>query len=94
MYVLLSRTQAGPGRTVKQEQEEISRNHEQTFICLYSSSKSDKSETAPSAIAMKLEYFPFDLVNECELLPLSFKCLSCTYVKLHTVNLNCDFQAF
>ena len=35
LYVLLSRTQAGPGRTVKQEQEEISRNHVQTFICLY-----------------------------------------------------------
>ena len=34
MYFLLSRTQAGPGRTVKQEQEEISRNHEQTFIYL------------------------------------------------------------
>ena len=32
LYVLLSRTQAGPGRTVKQEQEEISRNHVQTFI--------------------------------------------------------------
>ena len=31
MYLLLSRTQAGPGRTVKQEQEEISRNHVQTF---------------------------------------------------------------
>ena len=30
LYVLLSRTQAGPGRTVKQE--EISRNHVQTFI--------------------------------------------------------------
>ena len=29
---MLSRTQAGPGRTVKQEQEEISRNHVQTFI--------------------------------------------------------------
>ena len=25
---MLRRTQAGPGRTVKQEQEEISRNHE------------------------------------------------------------------
>ena len=34
LFVLLSRTQAGPGRTVKQEQEEISRNHIQTFICL------------------------------------------------------------
>ena len=34
LYVLLSRTQAGPGRAVKQEQEEISRNHVQTFICL------------------------------------------------------------
>ena len=33
-FVLLSRTQAGPGRTVKQDQEEISRNHVQTFICL------------------------------------------------------------
>ncbi len=32
LYVLLSRTQAGPGRTVKQEQEDISRNHVQTFI--------------------------------------------------------------
>ena len=31
MYFKLSRTQAGPGRTVKQEQEEISRNHVQTF---------------------------------------------------------------
>ena len=31
MYFLLSRTQAGPGRTVKQEQEKISRNHVQTF---------------------------------------------------------------
>ena len=34
LYVLLSRTQAGPGRKVKQGQEEISRNHVQTFICL------------------------------------------------------------
>ena len=34
LFVLLSRTQAGPGRTVRQEQEEISRNHVQTFICL------------------------------------------------------------
>ena len=34
LHVLLHRTQAGPGRTVKQEQEEISRNHVQTFICL------------------------------------------------------------
>ena len=34
MFVLLSWTQAGPGRTVKQEQEEISRNHVQTFLCL------------------------------------------------------------
>ena len=31
MYFWLSRTQAGPGRTVKQEQEEISHNHVQTF---------------------------------------------------------------
>ena len=31
MYFLLSRTQAGPGRTVKQEQEVTSRNHVQTF---------------------------------------------------------------
>ena len=34
LYVLLSRTQAGPSRTVKQEQEEFSRNHIQTFIYL------------------------------------------------------------
>ena len=34
LYDLLSRTQAGPGRRVKQEQEEISRDHVQTFICL------------------------------------------------------------
>ena len=32
LFVLVSRTQAGPGRAVKQEQEEISRNHVQTFI--------------------------------------------------------------
>ena len=29
MQILLSRTQAGPGRTGKQEQEQISRNHVQ-----------------------------------------------------------------
>ena len=34
LFVLLSRTRAGPGRTVKQEQEEISRNHVQSFIYL------------------------------------------------------------
>ena len=32
--ILLSHSQAGPGRTVKQEQEEMSRNHIQTFIYL------------------------------------------------------------
>ena len=32
LFVLLSRTQAWPGRTVKQEQEENSCNHVQTFI--------------------------------------------------------------
>ena len=31
MQILLSNSQAGPGRTVKQEHEEISRNHVQTF---------------------------------------------------------------
>ena len=31
LFVLLSTTQAGPGRTVKQEQEDSSRNHVQTF---------------------------------------------------------------
>ena len=31
LQILLSRTQAGPGRTVKQEQEEVSRNHVQAF---------------------------------------------------------------
>ena len=34
LHVFLSRTQGGPGRTVKQEQEEISRKHVQTFIYL------------------------------------------------------------
>ena len=32
MQILLSNSQAGPGRTVKQEQEESYRNHVQTFI--------------------------------------------------------------
>ena len=32
LQILLSSTQAGPGRKVKQEQEEISRNHVQAFI--------------------------------------------------------------
>ena len=32
MHILLSNSQAGLGRTVKQEQEEISHNHIQTFI--------------------------------------------------------------
>ena len=31
MQILLSNNQAGPGRTVKQEQDEISRNHVQAF---------------------------------------------------------------
>ena len=39
--ILLSRTQAGPGRTVKQEQEEISHNHVQTFISFSLYCKSD-----------------------------------------------------
>ena len=32
MQILLSNSQAGPGRTVKQGKEEISRNHVQAFI--------------------------------------------------------------
>ena len=32
MHNLLSNSQAGPGRRVKQEQEETSRNHVQDFI--------------------------------------------------------------
>ena len=32
MQILLSNSQAGPGTTVKQEQEEISRNHVKAFI--------------------------------------------------------------
>ena len=32
LQILLSSTQAGPGRKVKQEQEEIYRNHVQAFI--------------------------------------------------------------
>ena len=32
MQILLSNSQAGPGRKVKQEQEDISRNHVQAFI--------------------------------------------------------------
>ena len=31
LQILLSSTQAGPGRKVKQEQEEISRNHVEAF---------------------------------------------------------------
>ena len=34
VQILLSNSPAGPGRTVKQDQEEISRNHVQTFIYL------------------------------------------------------------
>ena len=32
MQILLSNSQAGPGRTVKQEQDEISRNHMQANV--------------------------------------------------------------
>ena len=32
MQILLSNSQAGPGRTVKQDQEDISHNHVQAFI--------------------------------------------------------------
>ena len=43
MQILLSNSQAGTGRTFKQEQEEISRNHVQAFIlgsvhCTYAGS--------------------------------------------------------
>ena len=31
-YILLGKAQAVPGRAIKQEQEEISLNHEQTLI--------------------------------------------------------------
>ena len=31
VHILLSNSQAGPGRKVKQEQEDISRNHVQAF---------------------------------------------------------------
>ena len=34
LFILLSSAQAGPSKTVKLEQEEISRNHVQTFIFL------------------------------------------------------------
>ena len=34
LYVLLSRTQAGPGRAIKEEQEENSRNHIQTLFLI------------------------------------------------------------
>ena len=34
MQILLSSTQAGPGRKVKQEQEEISRNHVQRLFLI------------------------------------------------------------
>ena len=44
MYFLLSMTQAGPGRTVKQEQEEISRNHIQTLFYPYVKPKTDVSD--------------------------------------------------
>ena len=43
LYVLLSRIQAEPGRTVKQEQEEIYHNHVQTFIYLSVRRQSTKS---------------------------------------------------
>ena len=46
---MLSRTQAEPGRTVKQEQEDISRNHVQTFI--YLSVHLESGETPRSVIA-------------------------------------------
>ena len=32
LQILLSNSQAGPGRKIKQEQEEISRNHVQAFF--------------------------------------------------------------
>ena len=34
LHVLLRRTQAGPGRAIKQEQEQNSRNHLQAFLLI------------------------------------------------------------
>ena len=62
MHILLSNRQAEPGRTVKQEQEEISRNHVQTFT-LYSLATdrlvSDAEEENLSFIFHFFRCFPF-----------------------------------
>ena len=48
VFVLLSRTQAGTGRAVKEEQEEITRNHVHTFIPpLYTSYLQGESRFMP-----------------------------------------------
>ena len=50
MFVLVSRTQAGPGRAVKQKQEEISRNHVQTFISPSVSVEQDVQESKKGSL--------------------------------------------
>ena len=52
---MLSRTQAGSGRTVKQEQEQISRNHVQTFIFFL--------------VLKILGYFPYYIKSEITQIP-------------------------
>ena len=45
MQILLSNSQAGPGRTVNQEQEEISRNHiHSTHLIYLSVSKNNTND--------------------------------------------------
>ena len=63
MFVLLSRSQAeaGPGRTVKQEQEEISRNHIQTFsggpcTCPSNTDLTSKKTTSKNMVNSQLSH--------------------------------------
>ena len=73
MFVLLSGTQAEPGRTVKQEQEEISRNHVQTFISPSVGARENMLSLAKKGTRKTFSYLPRSrkefLVNSFSLAP-------------------------
>ena len=65
MQILLSNSQAGSGRTVKQEQEEISCNHGQAFIPGSVFSKQRSALSSPAHERRPGIIFQFIVIRQC-----------------------------
>ena len=75
MQILLSNRQAGPGRTVKQKQKEISRNHVQAFSG-GPVVQQNSSTAAPLSVRPSLRLSPTPCLLHCVLLLVSRYCSS------------------